>query len=127
MDNQEKTSRGWPSKSDIEKVVNSGCYLVGKAHQNNPNDTTQWRLSFSNSEIILIDGWTDVQKYIYHVLRLIKNEVVKTYCGGDGSSVMCTYYLKTAMLWACEEKPPAFWEESNMERSVSELLCRVIV
>lgn len=116
----------WPRKSDMEKVVNSGCYLVGKAHQNNPNDTTQWRLSFSNAEIVLIDSWNDVQKYIYHVLRLIKNEAVKT-CGGDGSSVMCTYYLKTAMLWACEEKPPEFWEESNIERSVSELLCQVIV
>ena len=116
---------GWPSKSVIDKIVGFGCHLVAKPHQSNPHDETLWRFSFSHAEVILIQSWTDVQKYVYHVLRLIKSEVVNL-CGAEDTSVLCTYFFKILMLWSCEEKPPEFWADENLETSVGELMCTMV-
>lgn len=117
--------RGWPTDGNVKRIVGGGCFFVSKPHQSDPGDSTQWRFSFSHAELILADSWTDVQKYIYHVLRLIKKGVVKS-CGGEASTVLCTYFFKTLMFWSCEEKPKEFWEEGNVEDSVGELLCQMI-
>src|SRR6218665_3427335 len=117
-----KRKNGWPSEETITAIVKSGCHLVSKPHARNPNDDTQWRYSFSHAETILIHNyWTDVQKYIYHLLKIIKREVVQK-CGGEGKTFISNYYFKTLMLWACEEKPSEFWEERNIVASVRELL-----
>src|SRR6218665_3087341 len=115
----------WPPVEVIDKIVASGCHFVAKPHHSNPNDHTQWRYSFSQAEVILIHSWTDVQKYIYHILRLIKDEVVEA-CGGSDGTIICTYFFKTLMFWECERKPKMFWEDGNVEASVSELLCIMI-
>src|SRR6218665_255620 len=116
---------GWPPRELIARVVASGCYFVAKPHQSNPNDDTQWRFSFSQAEIILIHTWTDVQKYIYHILRLIKSEVGKA-CWGSDETIICTYFFKTLMFWECERQSKEFWDDENVEKSVSELLCIMI-
>src|SRR6218665_2738270 len=116
---------GWPPKEVIARVVSSGCHFVAKPHHINPNDDTQWRFSFSQAEIILIHTWTDVQKYIYHILRLIKSEVVKA-CWGSDETIICTYFFKTLMFWECERQSKEFWDDENVEKSVSELLCIMI-
>src|SRR6218665_592689 len=116
---------GWPTTEVVDKVVASGCYFVAKPHQSCPEDDTQWRFSFSQAEVILIHSWTDVQKYIYHILRLIKSDVVKA-CGGSDETFLCTYFFKTLMFWECERKPKEFWEDENIDNSVRELLCIMI-
>jgi len=117
-----KRSNGWPSNETIIAIVKIGCQLVSKPHANNRNDDTQWRYSFSQAETILIhNNWTGVQKYIYHLLRIIKTDVVNK-CGGKNKTFISNYYFKTLMLWACEEKPSVFWEDRNIVTSVRELL-----
>src|SRR6218665_203332 len=115
----------WPPVEVIDGIVASGCHFVAKPHPSNHSDETQWRFSFSQAEIILIHTWTDVQKYIYHILRLIKSEVVKA-CGGSDETVLCTYFFKTLMFWECERQSKEFWDDENVEKSVSELLCIMI-
>src|SRR6218665_2299456 len=86
----------------------------------------RWRYSFSQAETILIhNSWTDVQKYIYHLLRIIKRDVVSQY-GGDSNTFISNYYIKTLMLWSCEEKPAEFWDDKNIVTSVRELLLEFI-
>ena len=116
---------GWPPSEVIHQVVDGGCHLVAKPHQSSPEDDSQWRFSFSQAEVILIHSWTDMQKYIYHVLRLIKSEVVKG-CGRSDEAVLCTYFFKTLMLWECERKPKEFWNDENFEKSVGVLLSTMI-
>src|SRR6218665_371676 len=121
-----KRLNGWPKQNIIDAIVKNGCHLVSKPHAKNPSDDTQWRYSFSQAETVLIhDSWTGVQKYIYHLLRIIKREVVKT-CGGENKTFISSYYIKTLMFWACEEKPSEFWEERNILTSVRELLLDLI-
>src|SRR6218665_1106438 len=121
-----KRINGWPPTETINAIAKSGFHLVSKAHGRNPNDDTQWRYSFSAAEAILIHNkWTDVQKYIYHLLRIIKTDVVSKWEGKD-KAFLSSYYVKTLMLWACEEKPSKFWKEANIVTSVRELLLNLI-
>src|SRR6218665_3454695 len=117
-----KRLNGWPKRNIVEVIVKGGGHLVSKPHTKNPNDDTQWRYSFSQAETILIrNTWTHVQKYIYHLLRIIKRNVVSK-SGGENKIFFSNYYFKTLMLWACEEKTSEFWEERKIVTSTRELL-----
>lgn len=120
-----KRCHGWPTVDVIRHIVNSGCFFVTKPHEKHSDDTSEWRFSFSRAELVLIHSWNDVQKYIYHILRLIKSEAVKK-CGGSDFCYLKTYHFKTLMLWACEERPPEFWKRENIYDSLKELLCTMI-
>src|SRR6218665_2216645 len=120
-----KRISGWPTTDLIDKIVADGCHLVPKSHHSNPNDDTSWRFSFSQAELLLISSWNEVQNYIYHVLRLLKSDVIAK-CGGEKKTFLCTYYFKTLMLWACEEKPSSFWGEDRIEAATEELLLQMI-
>lgn len=121
-----KRSNGWPTKKLIESVVKGGCHFVVKAHRSCPRDDTMFRFSFSYAEIVLVNSWCPVQKYIYHILRLMKGNVEKLCNEGGYQIAISSYTLKTLMLWSCENKSTEFWNESSIETSVNELVCDVI-
>jgi len=116
---------GWPSPCTVEEIVNSGCFFVAKPHKDSQYDINEWRFSFSEAELILIYTWDHVQMYIYHILRLIKTDVVKR-CGGKKKTLLSTYYFKTLMFWACEGKSKEFWLPGNIESSAKELILVMI-
>src|SRR6218665_323960 len=120
-----KRNSGWPTRDIIDKIVHGGCYLVPKSHESKPDDDTCWRYSFSRAEFILLDSWNEVQKYIYHILRRLKSDVIEK-CGGQENTFLCTYYFKTLMMWACEEKPSHFWNGDRIEKAIEELLLQMI-
>src|SRR5688572_21291587 len=97
------TLSGWPEKGVKDHIVRGGCHFVAKSHHTEPNDSTQWRYSFSQAEIVLIHSWNDVQKYIYHILRVIK-KCISMKCKTPEKSVFNNYFFKTLMLWASEKK-----------------------
>src|SRR6218665_42060 len=116
---------GWPSKDLVDKIVKRGCHIVAKSPNSVPSDYSLWRISFSLAETILVHTWTDVQKYIYYLLKLIKNEVVTDF-RKDCKTVLCSYFLKTLMFWTCEGMGPEFWEDRNLENAVAYLICLMI-
>lgn len=122
---ERRTLSGWPDENLKERVIRGGCHLVSKPHFSNPQDETVWRFSFSQAELILIHSWNDVQKYVYHLLRIIKRQVSKN-CAKEELGAFGNYLFKTLMFWACEEKPEEFWKEDQIETSVGELLCSVV-
>lgn len=119
-------AHGWPAQDLLENVVNGGCHLVVFQSPSFSPDSTVFRFSFASAEVALIYTWTPIQKYIYHVLRLIKDDVVRQLELQGHRNIMNAYHFKTLMLWACETKPPAFWDESRVKSSVGELLCEMI-
>src|SRR6218665_599121 len=120
-----KRSNSWPPRDMIDKIVAYGCHLVSKSHQSNPNDNTCCRFSFSQAELILLNSWNEIQKYIYHILRLLKSEVIEK-CGGEKKTFLCTYYFKTLIMWAFEKKPSTFWSEDRIGAAIEELLLQMI-
>src|SRR6218665_786788 len=118
-------SHEWPLPSTVIKIASNGCLLVAKPHQGSHFIANEWRFSFSEVELVLIHTWSDVQVYIYHILRLIKSNVVRK-CGGKELTFITTYHFKTLMLWSCEERPDEFWLPDNIETSVKELILVMI-
>jgi len=113
---------GWPTTGIISEVVQSGCHLVYAQHRSCRNDKLQWRFSFSFAELILLQSWTQTQQIVYHLLRFFaKRELIQKDCPKE-DEVLCTYHLKTIMLWACEKKSPEWWKSSSVIVICSELL-----
>ena len=113
---------GWPTIATISEVVQNGCHVVYVQHRACRNDDTQWRLSFSVAEVILLQSWTQIQQIVYHLLRFFaKREIIQKDCPKE-DEVLCTYHLKTLMLWTCEEMSPEWWNSA----SVIEICCELL-
>lgn len=118
---------GWPSKDQVKAIVNGGYHLVDKTH---PHHTTNpdvfWRLSFSAAEAVLVRSWSQGQKFVYCLLRKMKQKVVAT--GGSSSKpiALSTYIFKTAMLWECEQRQQDFWNVKKMAKAFRAIVYRVI-
>ena len=104
----------WPDAATVDRVVSSGCDVVGVAHSLCKEDEWmskhQWRLSFSRAEIVLLNSWMPVQQIVYHMLRSFLKTERLTKSTNSGDKVMLSnYHIKTVMLWACELKPLKWW------------------
>ena len=115
-----------PSKSVIKQVVRYGCDFVCVSHKLSPNKEklNEWRFSFSVAELIIIRNWTDSQRIVYRVLRLIHKMIPET-TDETKVKVLCTYYFKTLMLWACEKRAEEFWSEHSLVDAVRTLLMQM--
>jgi len=101
---------GWPDSATVDYVISNGCDVVNVAHRLCKQDewmsNFQWRLSFSRSEIVLLNSWMPVQQIIYHMLRVfVKTERLTDSADNAGGYAFTNYHIKTLMLWACELKP----------------------
>ena len=113
---------GWPTIETISEVVRNGCFFVYSQHRSCRNDMQQWRYSFSVAEIILLQSWNKIQQIVYHLLRIFaKRELIQKDCPKE-EEVLCTYHLKTLMLWTCEQLPPEWWHSSSVIAICCELL-----
>jgi len=109
---------GWPDAATVDRVVSNGCDAVRVAHrlcrQDELTGQTQWRLSFSRAEIILINSWVPVQQIVYHMLRFfVKTERLSDITDSTGTEMLSNYHLKTLTLWACESKPNSWWTDDR--------------
>src|SRR6218665_436191 len=113
---------GWPTNYTISDVVQNGCHVAFIQHRSSENDNLQWRFSFSFAEIILLQSWTQTQQTVYHLLRFFaKRELIHKDCPKE-DAVLCTYHLKTLMLWTYEEMSPEWWNSSSVIAICCDLL-----
>src|SRR6218665_67841 len=116
----------WPTIDNISKVVQNGCHVVFVQHRNCRDDRKQWRFSFSIAEVILLQSWTKIQQIVYHLLRFFaKRELIQKDCPKE-DEVLCTYHLKTLMLWTCEERPAEWWDSCSVIAVCCEILKRLL-
>jgi len=119
---------GWPDSATLDRVVSDGCDVVGVAHrqcrQHELMGKSQWRLSLSRAEIVLINSWMPVQQIVYHMLRyFMKTERLTDCADNSGAGTLSNYHIKTLMLWACELHPRSWWTvDLNLVRICVELL-----
>ena len=108
-------TRKWPPLNIIKKIAKSGYHIIPKSRPVGDKEL-EWRISFSNAEIILAMIRTNVQKRVYYMFKTICKEYLHS------SDVIQTYHLKTIMMWATEQNPPEYWREDNLAQSVLGLL-----
>ena len=114
-------NHAWPSNAIVSEVQRNGCDLVRVSHRDHKNDRLQWRYSFSRAEVTLIRSWTPIQQLVFHMLRyFVKLVIIRDW--KDDDKVICTYHIKTLMLWACERNPPVWWKSNCVIVLCSELL-----
>ena len=121
-------SSGWPDSATVERVVSNGCDVVGVAHRLFRQDEritwSQWRLSFSRAEIVLLNNWMPEQQIVYHMIRCFtKIRQLNDIRDNTGAKIISNYNIKTLMLWACELQPRSWWtEDLNFVRICVKLL-----
>jgi len=116
---------GWPDSATVDRVVGQGCDVVPVSHPCHKDDTSQWRLSFSRAEVVLLNSWSPLQQIVYHMLRFfVKTERLteKSKAGSNYKDRLSMYHIKTLMLWASEQQPQDWWKESTAIQLCRELL-----
>jgi len=113
--------RGFPSKTVIKQVVKYGCDFVQVSHRFSEPHNGEWRFSFSKAELFIANSWTIPQKIVYSTLWVLNKKEI-------ASGSICTYYFKTLMFWACEEKPARFWlnEKYCLIQAVTVVLAKMM-
>ena len=108
---------GWPGKELKQKVISSGCDILIHTKSDEKSHHVG-SITFSKAEQILINSWNPVQQAVYHVLRIFYCAELKMYI----DKIITNHWLKTLMLWKCEESEPGDWTESNLIPICCELL-----
>ena len=93
---------GWPSQSLKDKIQQAGCHVVGVGYPHSDNKDIEWRWSFSVAEKELIHDMSNTMAGVMYVLKAVKNKHW-TKEDLDKPTTFCSYYIKTACLWVCEE------------------------
>ena len=101
--------RTWPSVETIE-MLSSCCYIIAKpSNEEKDNlESTEWCYSFAHVEKELANRRSEQQKLIYLIIKSIFYKYMKPI----DPEFITSYFLKTIMLWFCEEHPPdhRIWE-----------------
>ena len=113
--------RKWPSLLVIKEIAMSGCHIVPKPYYGEDgNNLLDWRWSFSLAEMILASVRTRKMDTSYLILKSIFYKYLKPIeCG---SETLASYFVKTVMLWQCEENDETWWSNESTVKCVSALL-----
>ncbi|KAF0307349.1 hypothetical protein FJT64_021280 [Amphibalanus amphitrite] len=106
--NRERPS-GQPSKDLVKKLSEMPIYLVGKSVPHPFIQKEGFRKSFSVLESKVIRSMTKPQRICLTLLK---------HCAAVTESDLCSYDLKTAMMWLCERRAPELWTWDGMLESM---------
>ena len=89
--------RGWPSSVVLREIISGGCHFVAIPAKVPNFELLEWRLSFSIAERKLTHAMNQTQFLCYGLLKIVLKEAIS--CRPDLEGILCSYYLKTAVLW----------------------------
>ena len=107
--------RYWPSQDLVDRVVRVGCDVVPKAGSD--QDRFDWRLSFSQVERAMSCQVGEKARMAYIAAKIILKRKLKTIC-----PFVKTYHLKTIFFFHMESKTNEYWEETELEITIRDLL-----
>ena len=117
----------WPSQDTLAVMAKLPTLIVAAGHRLSANRETEWRISCSHLEYVLIRDLPVWVKQAYCALKYIMKSkdrrssttVVKNHTslssqedmGSGGRTKLCSFHLKVTLLWELE-KPAAWMHES---------------
>ena len=117
--------RLFPPQEIIQRIVNNGCQLVPRSSPGGDADA-EWRFSFSGPEAVLAQLRSKEQKCSYYFFKVLFYRYLKCVESTEPEAKsLCSYMVKTTMLWACEELPPENPIWTRLEKSVQMLLVKL--
>lgn len=102
----------WPVKSVLKTILSNGCHVMPIESKTDSDEKgLEWRISFSLAEQKIVNSMNHVQFICYGVLKILYKEVFRV---KKKESLLCSYYLKTILLWEIQNNPSnTFWHPSN--------------
>ena len=101
---------GWPSRQQLETIRELRMLLVLTGHKQSNDFPLQARLSWSPSEVVLINELPEYIKQGYIAIKYAFKYFIKRFrdpkIAGDGRSLVGSYHLKTTFLHHLERKTP---------------------
>ena len=119
---------GWPPEPLIQQILSDGIHLVPigsrsrKVQGTWEHDSLEWRYSFSMAELTLIHSFNAIQFRMYGLLKLILKDVLKPRLPKD---TLCSYFMKTTLMWEIEESSQDIWQEKNLILLLNKCLKRL--
>ncbi|XP_076072025.1 cyclic GMP-AMP synthase-like receptor 2 [Mytilus galloprovincialis] len=118
------SNNSWPSKDVKRSIVKHGVLFVPIGVKGSPKEDKEWRISFSVGEKLLIHCFTHTQLLCYALLKILLKDVIDTY--QECKDLLCSYFLKTIMLWISEELPQSVWKPQNLIPCFLRCLSRLV-
>ena len=100
--------RCWPSQDLVQTIVKEGFHLVCKS-----SPEGDFRLSYSNAETVLIGNLNALQFKTYRAFKTFVSYYKKNW-SAEAKKAVCSYHLKTIVLWYCEKSDPIDWTEDRI-------------
>ena len=101
-------TRCWPSQDLVQTIVKDGFHIVCKS-----SPEGDFRLSYSNAETLLITNLSDLQFKTYRAFKSFVSHYKKNW-GLNAKKAVCSYHLKTIVLWYSEKSDPIDWTEDTI-------------
>ena len=112
----------WPSNAVLKAIVGFGVLLVPIGCRGSPSEDIEWRISFSVSEKLLIQSFTHTQMLCYAAMKCILKDIIQP----KHPEILCSYFIKSIMLWLAEENNVSFWTPRNMTSCLESCLKRLL-
>ncbi|XP_071148768.1 uncharacterized protein [Mytilus edulis] len=111
----------WPPNDVILNSVSHGILLVpiGSKFGSCEDCSFEWRISFSLQEKDLIHSFNNTQVLCYTVFKYLKKDLLT-------ESGLCSYFIKTAIFWLCEELDTNMWIPKHFVQCLHAIQGRLI-
>ena len=113
--------RCWPSQDLVQTIVKEGFHIVCKS-----SPEGDFRLSYFNAETLLIGNLSDLQFKAYRAFKSFISHYKKSW-SPNARKAVCSYHLKTIVLWYCEKSDPIDWTEDRIAGHLLSLIDDLIL
>ncbi|XP_071141970.1 uncharacterized protein [Mytilus edulis] len=117
-----RSRTSWPPVNLVNSIVNYGIQLAPVGCKGSATSNIEWRLSFAVAEKHLIFSLLHNQILCYGLLKILLKDVKEL----GYMDRLCSYFLKTIILWLSEEVEQSKWEKENFIRCFMACLQRLI-
>nr|XP_034337273.1 uncharacterized protein LOC117692708 isoform X2 [Crassostrea gigas] len=103
----------WPDPEIVDDIVRGGCHFVAIGHPLGQHEHLEWRISFSQAEQKCVYAMNHSQFLTYGLLKLFLKEVINQQ-HQETNELLCSYHMKTAVLWAIQQNTLTHWCPQNL-------------
>ena len=113
--------RCWPAPDLVDAIIKGGFHIVCKS-----SPEGDFRLSYTDAEILLIQNLSNLQHKTYRAFKSFVGHF-KSQWMLNGKKSVCSYHLKTIVLWYCEKSDPTEWTENQIVAHLLSLIDDLIL
>ena len=113
--------RCWPAPDLVDAIIKGGFHIVCKS-----SPEGDFRLSYTDAEILLIQNLSNLQHKTYRAFKSFVGHF-KSQWTLNGKKIVCSYHLKTIVLWYCEKSDPTEWTENQIVAHLLSLIDDLIL